>query len=80
MDVDRFSKFFNDAPVVSVPGRLYPIELPMATSTGDDDPDLPSQIANACDELIAEALVISWFFFPVNMTSAMQPKHCGAVA
>ncbi len=54
LDVERFSAFFDHAPILSVPGRLYPIETRWRDSGGDDDPDLPRQIANACDELIAE--------------------------
>ena len=54
LDVERFSAFFDQAPIVSVPGRLYPIETRWRPAQEDDDPDLPRQIANACDELIAE--------------------------
>ncbi|MCL2103907.1 MAG: DUF3418 domain-containing protein [Kiritimatiellaeota bacterium] len=54
LDEKRFSVFFDDAPIVSVPGRLYPIETRWLAPDDDDDPDLPRQIANAVDELIAE--------------------------
>ena len=54
LDVKRFSAFFGDAPVVSVPGRLYPIETRWRPPADADDPDLPRQIANAVDELCAE--------------------------
>ena len=54
LDVERFSAFFDKAPIVSVPGRLYPIETRWRPIEEDDDPDLPRQIANACDELISE--------------------------
>lgn len=53
LDVERFSSFFDRAPIVSVPGRLYPIETRWRGSE-EEDPDLPRQIANAVDELIAE--------------------------
>jgi ATP-dependent helicase HrpA len=53
LDVERFSAFFDRAPIVSVPGRLYPIETRWRGSE-EEDPDLPRQIANAVDELIAE--------------------------
>jgi len=53
LDVERFSAFFENAPVVSVPGRLYPIETRWRPAE-EDDPDLARQIANACDELMAE--------------------------
>lgn len=54
LDVERFSAFFNDAPILSVPGRLHPIETRWRPADETDDPDLPRQIANAVDELSAE--------------------------
>ena len=54
LDVERFSAFFDRAPILSVPGRLYPIETRWRPAEEAEDPDLPRQIANACDELIAE--------------------------
>ena len=54
LDVERFAGFFGGAPIISVPGRLYPIETRWRPADADDDPDLPRQIANAVDELIAE--------------------------
>ncbi|MDA3924565.1 MAG: ATP-dependent RNA helicase HrpA [Kiritimatiellae bacterium] len=54
LDVERFSSFFNDAPVISVPGRIYPIELRWRPPQEKDDADLSAQIANACDELICD--------------------------
>jgi len=54
LDVGRFSAFFNHAPVIAVPGRIYPIELRWRPAGEGDDADLPIQIANACDELISE--------------------------
>jgi len=54
LDVERFSDFFDKAPIVSVPGRLYPIETRWRSGDEEEDPDLPRQIANAVDELIAE--------------------------
>jgi ATP-dependent helicase HrpA len=54
LDVERFSSFFNVAPILSVPGRLYPIETRWRPADEEDDPDLPRQIANAVDELAAE--------------------------
>jgi len=54
LDVERFSAFFDRAPILSVPGRLYPIETRWRPADESEDPDLPRQIANAVDELIAE--------------------------
>jgi len=54
LDVKRFSTFFHQAPIVTVPGRLYPIETRWRAPEDTDDADLPRQIANAVDELITE--------------------------
>src|SRR5690625_1986359 len=52
IDVERFSKHFNDAPIVEVSGRTYDVDVwyrPPETSEGDDDPYRP--IVDAIDEL-----------------------------
>lgn len=54
LDVRRFSDFFDGAPIISVPGRLFPIETRWRPAEDADDADLPRQIANAVDELSAE--------------------------
>jgi ATP-dependent helicase HrpA len=54
LDVKRFSAFFGNAPIVTVPGRLYPIETRWRGVEDAEDADLSRQIANAVDELIAE--------------------------
>ena len=54
LDVQRFSDFFDGAPILSVPGRFYLIETRWRPADEEDDPDLPRQIAYACDELMAE--------------------------
>lgn len=51
LDSDLFSKFFTDAPVISIPGRLYPIETLWRGETDADEDDLPRRIANAVDEV-----------------------------
>ncbi|GMU49521.1 MAG: ATP-dependent helicase [Candidatus Desulfobacillus denitrificans] len=48
LDADRFSKHFNDAPVIEVSGRLYPIEMRWRPPA--DDVDLPEAIVDAVDE------------------------------
>ena len=49
LDADRFSDFFNQAPVINVPGRLFPIETLWLAPEDEDDDDLPRRIANAVD-------------------------------
>ena len=55
IDAQRFSKHFNDAPVIEVTGRLYPVEIFYRPLTADDedDGDLQRAIIHAVDELIA---------------------------
>lgn len=52
LDAARFAEFFGGAPVISVPGRLYPIEtLWMGESEEDEteEESLPRRVANAVD-------------------------------
>src|SRR5512143_627016 len=64
IDAERFSKHFNDAPVIEVSGRMYPVEIrwrpiereePATPVKGEKkDKDAPDQIAailDATDEL-----------------------------
>ncbi|MDO5463119.1 MAG: ATP-dependent RNA helicase HrpA [bacterium] len=51
LDAERFSTFFNQAPVVSIPGRLYPIETVWMPEEDAEEDDLPRRVANAVDML-----------------------------
>ena len=55
IDAERFSKHFNDAPVIEVSGRLYPVEVryrPVAGDAEDTTRDEEEQaLADAVDEL-----------------------------
>jgi len=51
LDVEKFSAFFNGAPVISVPGRLFPIEIGYRPPREDDELDLPRDVAAAVAEL-----------------------------
>lgn len=53
LDGDRFSAFFDRAPVLRIPGRLHPIDLRYRPPE-EDDADLPRLIADTVDELAAE--------------------------
>ncbi|WP_404362332.1 ATP-dependent RNA helicase HrpA [Marinobacter sp.] len=37
IEVERFSEFFNNAPVIEVSGRTYPVEVRYLPLTGDED-------------------------------------------
>jgi ATP-dependent helicase HrpA len=55
LDVDRVSRFFDDAPIITVSGRSYPIEVRYRQSAeGDEDPDLPLAVLEAYQEIATE--------------------------
>ena len=51
LDAARFAAFFGGAPVVSVPGRLFPIETRWRPPPEDDERDIPREVADAVREL-----------------------------
>ena len=54
IDVERFSKHFNSAPIIEVSGRTYPVEVRYRPVAEEDDQDQLQGILNAVDELQAE--------------------------
>jgi ATP-dependent helicase HrpA len=60
IDPDRFSRHFDDAPIVEVSGRTYPVEVRYRPIVDPDDPDADPDrdqtqaILDAVDELSAE--------------------------
>ncbi|MCK9020379.1 ATP-dependent RNA helicase HrpA [Haemophilus influenzae] len=54
IDVARFSKHFNNAPIIEVSGRTYPVEVRYRPVVEEDDQDQLQGILNAVDELQAE--------------------------
>ncbi|KAB1992866.1 ATP-dependent RNA helicase HrpA [Haemophilus parainfluenzae] len=54
IDVERFSKHFNNAPIIEVSGRTYPVEVRYRPVVEEDDQDQLQSILNAVDELQAE--------------------------
>ncbi len=53
IDTARFSQFFNNAPVIEVSGRTYPVEL--RYNELDEDADMVQGILSAVDELAMES-------------------------
>jgi ATP-dependent helicase HrpA len=51
IDADRFSKHFDDAPVIQVSGRMFPVEQRWRPFDESKDRDLHAAIADAVDEL-----------------------------
>ena len=61
IDVERFSRHFNDAPIIEVSGRTYPVEIryqPLLNKADyeelDEDQSMEQGIADAVTMLIAE--------------------------
>ncbi|MBF0751865.1 MULTISPECIES: ATP-dependent RNA helicase HrpA [unclassified Pasteurella] len=54
IDVERFSKHFNHAPIIEVSGRTYPVEVRYRPIVDEEDQDQLQSILNAVDELQAE--------------------------
>lgn len=58
IDTKRFSEHFNNAPVIEVTGRTFPVELRYRPPAGDDDEqrdyDMIRGIVEAVDELCKE--------------------------
>lgn len=53
INTGRFSEFFDDAPVIEVSGRSYPVDIyyrPIQGDEDDRDRDLPQAIVDAVDE------------------------------
>ncbi|WP_294906636.1 ATP-dependent RNA helicase HrpA [Tatumella sp. UBA2305] len=58
IDPQRFSRHFNNAPVIEVSGRTYPVEVryrPVSEDSSDGDRDQLQAIFDAVDELMREA-------------------------
>ncbi|MDO8333300.1 MAG: ATP-dependent RNA helicase HrpA [Nitrosomonas sp.] len=55
IDAQRFSRHFNDAPVIEVTGRMFPVDIFYRPIGVDDEEEEDGQraILNAVDELIA---------------------------
>jgi ATP-dependent helicase HrpA len=55
LDVERISRFFGDAPIITVSGRAHPIEVRYLEAPDDaDDPDLPAAVLEAYQEIVTE--------------------------
>jgi len=59
LDVERLSRFFDGAPIVTVSGRNHPIEVRYREASEDaEDPDLPTAVLAAYREIAAEPKAI----------------------
>ena len=62
IDVDRFSEFFKNAPIFSVSGRSYPVDVFYRPANDADDQELSlgEQIAGVIEEIQSEEKKRSW--------------------
>ena len=51
LDADAFSAFFGGAPVLQIPGRLYPVDIRYAPPPEDEEADLARDVLGAVDSL-----------------------------
>jgi ATP-dependent helicase HrpA len=54
IDVERFSKHFNDAPIIEVSGRTFPVEVHYLDSVEDRDRGVQQQVVHLVDEIAEE--------------------------
>lgn len=55
IDTERFSQHFNNAPIIEVSGRTYPVDIRYRPILGEEeDKDIPQGILDAVDELFLE--------------------------
>ncbi len=81
IDADRFSRHFNNAPVIEVSGRMYPVEMryrPIATE-GEEDADVEQSILDAVDEAVRSGSGDVLVFLPgereIRETAEALRKH-----
>ena len=55
IDTERFSEHFDNAPIITVEGRTYPVEIRYRSPSDDDDGDQVQAVCAAVDELSHEA-------------------------
>lgn len=60
IDVERFSEHFNGAPVISVEGRTFPVDVKYIDVAGDAEPNLADQVQIAVDQIIDDERQRSW--------------------
>jgi ATP-dependent helicase HrpA len=54
LDVERVSQFFDDAPIITVSGRSFPIEVRYRKDAEDEELDLPLAVLEAYEEIATE--------------------------
>jgi ATP-dependent helicase HrpA len=83
IDPQGFSRHFNDAPIIEVSGRTYPVDVryrPLeAQNEDDEDTELPDAILQAIDEVWREGPGDVLLFLPgereIRETAELVRKH-----
>lgn len=52
LDIERLSEFFNNCPVVTIPGKVFPIKEKFLNLIGPRDKDNTAYIAEVCDSAL----------------------------
>ena len=58
LDVKGFSRFFGCAPVIEVPGRLYPVDVAYRPPLDGEDVDIAGEVTQAVSSLPAQGDVL----------------------
>ena len=88
IDTERFSQFFDGAPVIEVSGRTYPVEVRyrpefFEVEEEDDEPvDMNEAIATrrGRDQARQAAPATCWSSCPASARSARPPRRCASSA
>jgi ATP-dependent helicase HrpA len=80
IDTQRFSRHFNNAPVIEVSGRTYPVELRYHEQSDDEDSDITQAIIEAVDEVglhdrLADMLIFLAGEREIRETAEALAKH-----
>ena len=85
IDAERFSKHFDDAPVIEVSGRLYPVDVRYRPLEEDDEdraktPELSEAIVDAVDEVSRASAPTATCSCSCRASArfARPPKHCAS--
>jgi ATP-dependent helicase HrpA len=80
LDVERISRFFADAPIITVSGRTHPIEVRYREAPDDaEDPDLPGAVLEAYREIAAEPKAIGGGDILVFLPGEREIRDVGEV-
>ncbi|HEY2635203.1 MAG TPA: ATP-dependent RNA helicase HrpA [Steroidobacteraceae bacterium] len=80
LDVERISRFFDDAPIVTVSGRSHPIEVRYRETEDDaEDPDLPAAVLEAYQEIATEPKAVGGGDILVFLPGEREIRDVGEV-